>query len=141
MFSYQRIRHPDRLPKPVQPPVIVCSCAAASCIKKEVRFGVKTRSGWSEPVASAVPQEPDHIFGIAANSHYVPAADKLWKALNSLLAEYLVGPCNKCHQIRRSDEASIFSINVSLGDRTGQRASRSYVEGDFVLYRFGNCLR
>jgi hypothetical protein len=63
------------------------------------------------------------------------------KALNSLLAEYLVGPSNKCHQIWRGDEASIFSINVRLGDRTGQRASRSYVERDFVLYRFGNCLR
>jgi hypothetical protein len=66
---------------------------------------------------------------------------ELTGSTNPLLTEEFVGPCNKCHQIRRSDEASIFSINVRLGDRTGQRASRSYVEGDFVLYRFWNCLR
>src|SRR5262245_53802053 len=58
------------------------------------------------------------------------------QSTNSLLTKYLVGPCNKCHQIRRGDETSILSINVRLGDRTGQRASRSYVEGDFVLNRF-----
>ena len=66
---------------------------------------------------------------------------ELTESTNLLLTEYVVGPRNKCHQIRRGDEASIFSINVRLGDRTGQRASRSYVEGDFMLYRFWNCLR
>jgi len=87
---------------------------------------------------------PHITDGIAAAQNTSPLCQlqiKQWKALNSLLAEYLVSPCNKCHQIRRSDEASIFSINVRLCDRTGQRASRSYVEGNFVLYRFGNCLR
>ena len=66
---------------------------------------------------------------------------ELTESTNLLLTKYVVGPRNKCHQIRRGDEASIFFINVRLGDRTGQRASRSYVEGDFMLYRFGNCLR
>jgi hypothetical protein len=70
--------------------------------------------------------------------HWLP---ELIGSTNSLLTKYVVGPCNKRHQIRRGDEASIFSINVRLGDRTGQRASRSYVEGNFVLYCFGNCLR
>src|SRR5262245_3343105 len=66
---------------------------------------------------------------------------ELTESTNLLLTKYVVGPHNKCHEVRRGDEASIFSINVRLGDRTGQRASRSYVEGDFMLYRFGNCLR
>jgi len=60
---------------------------------------------------------------------------------NLLLTKYVVGPRNKCHQIRRGDEASIFSIDVRLSDRTGQRASRSNMERDFMLNGFGNCLR
>jgi hypothetical protein len=79
--------------------------------------------------------------GVCISDAARDAVRELTGSTNPLLTEYLVGPCNKCHQIRRSDEASIFSINVRLGDRTGQRASRSYVEGDLVLYRFWNCFR
>jgi hypothetical protein len=74
---------------------------------------------------------------------YVPnsrGAPVVTQSASWLLAKDVVGPCDKRHQIRRGDEAGIFSINVGLGDRTGQRASRSYVEGDFVPYGFGNCL-
>src|SRR5262245_14433005 len=83
------------------------------------------------------------VDGPAGLTFYVPNSlvPELTQSTNLLLTKYVVGPRNKCHQIRRGDEASIFSINVRLGDRTGQRASRSYVEGDFMLYRFGDCLR
>src|SRR5262245_60624982 len=44
-----------------------------------------------------------------SQNHWLP---ELIGSTNSLLTKYVVSPCNKRHQIRGGDEASIFSINV-----------------------------
>ena len=40
-----------------------------------------------------------------------------WRA--TLLAEYLIGPCHKRHQIRRRYKPSILAVEVAIADRTG----------------------